>query len=76
MASGGCSAVVVHGASRCAGFSRCGAQALGCMGLVALWHVESSGSGIELVFPALGGFLSTLLPGKSSHSHFEDKICV
>ena len=49
---------------------------LGRMGLVALWHVESSGSGIELVFPALGGFLSTLLPGKSSHSHFEDKICV
>ena len=33
VASGGCSAVVVHGASRCAGFSRCGAQALRAHGL-------------------------------------------
>ena len=49
VASGGCSLVAMHGASRCGGFSCCGAwfevsrlQLLWCMGLVGPWDVESS----------------------------------
>ena len=42
------------------------AQLLWHMGLVAGWHVESSGPGVEPMSPALaGGFLTTGLPGKS-----------
>ena len=38
-----------------------------CTGLVAPWHVGSSGTGIEPVSPALaGGFLTTGPPGKSN----------
>ena len=36
------------------------------MGLVVLRHVDSAGTGIQPVFPALaGGFLSTVPPEKS-----------
>ena len=55
--------------SRRTGFSSCStwAQQLWHMGLVALWHVESSQREIEPLCPALvGGFLATVLPGKSS----------
>ena len=65
---------------RSTGFSSCitWAQSLGCTGLVAPWHMESSQTrdqthvlclprpGIEPVSPALaGGFLTIVLPGKS-----------
>ena len=41
-------------------------QELWCLGLVALWHVDLPGPGIETVSSTLaGGCLSTVLPGKS-----------
>ena len=50
---------------QCVGFCY-GAQALGHVGLAALWHVGFPRPGIELVSSALAGrFLTTGSPGKS-----------
>ena len=43
------------------------------MGLVAPWHVDLPGPGLEPVSPALaGGFLTTVPPGKPISGFFDD----
>ena len=76
VASGGCSLVAVHGASRCGGFSCCGAWfEVSRLQTLAqdMWNLRRPG--IELVSSALAGrFLTTGPPGKSENHMFYDPI--
>ena len=62
-----------------AGISRCGARALGCAGLVALWHGDLSPQPrVKPTSPALeGSFLTCLTPPeKAPEATFEPQICL